>query len=641
MPAYEGVVAAATATYRGAREDGGSAGSRPVYTAITLASNFAAFESAVAITVALIARERDGLGQRIEVPLYDAMFEAFGGAAGLPSNMRGGGGGAGGGDSRIYQCKDGRWVHFAAFQPRFYEWLADAAGMSTWRDEGLLGGRREAYSAGPAELRRRVEELFKTRTALEWEELGKQAGLPLSLCRTNQEWIDHDHARTSRCVIEVHDPELGLMWQPGFPVSLSGAPAQTSPRHTLDADRAAVIASLDAPRHGAATAPGPRLGRALEGIRIVDTTEVLAAPTAGRIMADYGADVIKVNKPRDAAILEHVHLNRGKRSVLIDLKQPEGLDVLLRLADGADVFMQNFTKGQAEKLGFGYEQVRARKPDIVYMSVSAYNHDGPWGAGRGYEPMGQATTGMKDRAGGDGPPASQPFALNDYGTGVMGAFSIALGLYHKLRTGQGQHVQASLAQTATYHQTPYFSSYAGKVSDEPRGQQALGTGPLYRLYEAADAWFFLAAKASQLAAVEGFAGLDGLTGTALEAALEERLRLQPAAVWVERLRAAGAGAHLLKTVPEIMDDPWAVAHGLSLLQEVEGAGTIRRAGPPPRLSRTPMRPGVAHAPGSDGRAVLEEIGLGPKAAELVDRGIVPSRPITGRQEEPAGATRSA
>jgi crotonobetainyl-CoA:carnitine CoA-transferase CaiB-like acyl-CoA transferase len=621
VPGYEGVVAAATDMYRPSREHGPVDLSRPAFTPITIASNFAAFMSAVSITVALIARERDGLGQAIEVPMFDAMFDAFGGRAGLPDNRRLPGAGGLNDTGGIYECSDGRWVHFATFNQRFIEWFVDHAGVQAWREEGILDFRRTG--PGPSELRKRMVALFKTRTAQEWEELGKAAGLPLSVCRTDREWMAHEHARASKGVAEVIDPEYGRMMQPGFAVTLSGSPGAVSPRHPLDADREEVLRMAQEPRPARSRATGERLTRALEGIRVIDTTEVLAAPTAGRIIGEFGADVIKVNKVRDASVLEHVHLNRGKRTVLLDLQKPEGLEVLYRLIDGADVFMQNFTKGQADKLGFGYEQVRARRPGIVYMSVSAYNHDGPWGAGRGYEPMGQATSGMKVRGGGDGPPASQPFALNDYGTGVLGAFAIALGIFHKLRTGEGQHVQASLAQTGTFHQTPFFYSYEG-MPEQPNWRGALGAGPLYRLYRGSDAWFFLAAKREQLPELAALAGLHdaaSLDGERLQGTLESAFAAEPAGEWVRRLQERGIGAHTLATVEDLMEEPWVVEHGLSLTHEIEGVGRVRRAGVTPRLSRTPAEARPARAPGADTVAVLQELGLGDEAEKLIETGV--------------------
>jgi crotonobetainyl-CoA:carnitine CoA-transferase CaiB-like acyl-CoA transferase len=621
VPGYEGVVAAATDMYRPSREDGPVDTSRPVFTPITIASNFAAFMAAVSVTVALIARERDGLGQRIEVPLFDAMFDAFGGRAGLPDNRRIPGAGGLNDTGGIYECSDGRWVHFATFNPRFIEWFIDHAGVRSWQDDGILDFRRSG--PGPSELRKRMVALFKTRTAQEWEDLGKVAGLPLSVCRTDREWMANEHARASMGVAEVTDPEYGRMMQPGFAVTLSGSPGTISPRHPLDADRAEVLRMADEPPAAVSRPSAPPLKRALEGIRLVDTTEVLAAPTAGRIMGEFGADVIKVNKVRDASILEHVHLNRGKRTVLLDLQKPAGLDVLNRLIDGADVFMQNFTKGQADKLGFGYEQVRVRRPDIVYMSVSAYNHDGPWGTGRGYEPMGQATSGMKVRTGGDGPPASQPFALNDYGTGVLGAFAIALGIFHRLRTGEGQHVQASLAQTGTFHQTPYFYSYEG-MPEQPNWRGKLGSGPLYRLYRAEDDWFFLAARREQLeaiSAVDGLGGVASLEGAAPERALEAAFAHKRAEEWVTLLQQQGIGAHTLVTVEALMEDPWVAAHGLSVTHEIEDIGTVRRAGTTPRLSRTPAEARPARPAGADTVSVLREVGLADEAVRLIEEGV--------------------
>jgi crotonobetainyl-CoA:carnitine CoA-transferase CaiB-like acyl-CoA transferase len=374
---------------------------------------------------------------------------------------------------------------------------------------------------------------------------------------------------------------------------------------------------------------------------VLDLTQVVAGPCAGRILVEYGADVIKINsatagevpaefstsgRPADPGNQQHEHLNRGKRTILLDVASPQAREVFWSLVERADVIMQNFPLGTAQRYGIDYESVRKRKPDIIYFSLSAYGYDGPFGAWRGYEGNAQAATGLMDRFGGDGPPMSQPFLLDDYGTGVRGAFGIALAVYHRLVTGRGQHVMTSLVETASYHQAAYLMDYGGKVWDEPRGPSALGHGPLQRLYKARDAWFFLGAADEDLPRLAEVAGLEGvaeLGGAALERGLEERFARQPVAVWLERLRGRSIGAHGLVRMRELMEDPWAKAHGLSVTQEVEGVGRVQMPGVAPRMSRTPLRVGApVRPPGADLPEVLAEHGLGDRMPELIRAGAV-------------------
>jgi len=220
---------------------------------------------------------------------------------------------------------------------------------------------------------------------------------------------------------------------------------------------------------------------------------VLAGRPVGGTLAEFGADVIRIDSPHRAAVAFHNDINRGKRSILLDLKTAEGLEVFWKLVEQADVVVQNFRKGVAERLGIDYEAVRAHKPGIVYASLNTYGQVGPWSTRPGHEQIAQAATGMQERFGGDGRPTLAPFAVNDYGTGFMGAYGVALALLHRQRTGEGQQVDTALAYTATMLQSLYLHDYTGKTWDEPRGQDALGTGPLNRAYEASDGWFFLPA----------------------------------------------------------------------------------------------------------------------------------------------------
>jgi crotonobetainyl-CoA:carnitine CoA-transferase CaiB-like acyl-CoA transferase len=618
LPAWEGVVGAATATYPFRGPEGA-----PVYTAVPISSCYAAFQAAVGIAIALYARQRDGLGQRIEVPLFDATFAAIG-SRGLrvhdrpPAPLTG----PIAGWTRQFECKDGRWVQFHAGNSRFGAFL-EAVGAAAWADD--------------PDAQQRIAALFKSRTAQEWEDLAEQVGTECAVCRTSAEWLENPHARASRIVVETDDPKLGRLVGPGINVRLSATPgAIRSPAPPPDGHRAAVLAELAERRPAAAPHAVTETPRAaLEGVKVIDLCIILAGPTCGRTLAEFGADVIKIDSPRRAAIAFHHDINRGKRSILLDLKSEEGLRIFWRLVEQADVVVQNFRKGVAERLGIGYEQVRARRPDIVYCSINTYGQIGPWAGRPGHEQLAQAATGMQVRFGGDGRPVLQPFAVNDYGTGFMGAYAVALALLHRRRTGEGQHVDTALAYTATVLQSPFLQAYAGKRWDEPRGQDALGSSPLHRAYRARDGWLFLGARPSDRDRLEhalGLTGLGSLDAAALAHTLAERLAGDTVAAWERRLWEAGIGAHrVVGDVADLMADPWVRAHGLSITRPHEGVGLIDTTGPAPRLSRTPPVPGCpAPRPGADAASILGEIGLAGELDRLVRAGVVVLEGVTAR-----------
>jgi crotonobetainyl-CoA:carnitine CoA-transferase CaiB-like acyl-CoA transferase len=621
VAAWEGVVETATGRYRRQGD--------PVFSAIPVSSAYAAFAGVVSTVMALHARGRDGAGQRIEVPLYDATFTLVGyqgqrvhnapDAAPLPALQ-----GPRAAWFGEHLCKDGRYIYFHLGNKNALNFIEAAGAAGWWQDP---------------DVREQVDALFKTKTAQEWEDLAATIGTELVICRSSAEWMQERHARQSKMIVEVADPRYGRMLQPGIQARLSATPgAIRGPAPALDADRATILNDLETPRPSSlSTNGGTPLRSVLEGVKVLDLCIVLAGPTCGRTLAEFGANVIKIDgPPRPSAIANgrpdanapnafNIEVNRGKRSIILDLKTRAGQEVFWKLAEDADVIVENYRKGVIDRLGVGYEEVRRRRPDIIYASLNAY--EGPWAGWPGHEQLAQSATGMSVRFGGGGQPRLQiSGALNDFGTGLMGAYAVALALLHRQQTGQGQFVNTALAYTACTLQSLFMQDFAGKTWNEPKGQDALGFGPLQRLYQAADGWFFLGARESQLpaiAAVEGLSGASGPRGAALEKFFVERFASAPAAVWVERLVAAGAGAAVLSSTREIMEDPWAKAHGLSLTRDHPGFGPIDTIGPAPRLSRTPVTPGrPAPQYGADTDAILAEHGLAVDRDRLLSAGAV-------------------
>jgi crotonobetainyl-CoA:carnitine CoA-transferase CaiB-like acyl-CoA transferase len=615
MRGWEGVVSSATACYALYEPQ---AGDRPIYTAIPYPSIYGAFLASTSIVMALLARERDGLGQHVEVPLFNAMFNAYSNRAlkvwNLPKFRQVPKG-------HYVLCGDGRWLMYAAGDKNIGKFLESIS-------------KSELHKAGltPEELTHRLVDVFLTRPAAEWENDILDLGIECMTCHPGSEWIHHPQAKATAIIEDFEDPVLGRFRGPGLHVRLSDSPGRVRfPRREPDADRAQILSELAASTATAVASPPvrplkdePDRPGPLAGVRVLDLSLFIAGPTCGRVLAEFGADVIKIDSPHRDQVNWHCDVNRGKRTLLLDLKKPEGVDIFWRLVEGADVILQNQRKGVMEKMGIGYEQVRARKPSIVYCSINAFGQTGPAASRPGVEVMAQAMTGMQSRYGGE-KPAVNPFNACDFGTGVTSAFAIALALFHRRRTGVGQHIDNALLFTATMLQSPFLQEYRGKRWDEVSGQQALGTGPLNRCYEAADGWLFIRATRQELQASAAFAELAGLLQADLVPALERQFREKTVREWVSLLNQAGLSAHaVVQEVIELMGDPIVLAHGLSVTRFHQDFGPVTTTGPAAILSATPMRVGrPSPRPGSDAAGVLQEIGMAGELERLIrDRVIV-------------------
>jgi crotonobetainyl-CoA:carnitine CoA-transferase CaiB-like acyl-CoA transferase len=607
--AWEGIVSAATSIYRPPRRFGPAGpitDTDPSFVATPLLSTYAAAIAAHAAVAALLARDQSGEGQRVEVSLFDAAYEIFGHELQMVHNIASGAfkppprPGLG-----HYKCKDGRWLHLCLFEDRHMRWFANAF-VPEWLEEGMAEpDRLRAEPELQVELIKRFTELFVTKDAAQWEtEINDGTGAPCAVCQTTDEWLRVDSGgRDSHAVVDVDDPVLGQTAQLGQPVVLSRTPLTARPRELVGA------AGFESDARAASQSSA---GSPLAGVRVVDFTHVLAGPTAGRVLAEYGADVVKVNKTEDVAIPWHTWINAGKRSILLDLKSAEGRAIAARLLESADVVSQNFALGVADRLGIGEADARAVVPGVVYSSISAFGYLGKRGTWRGREELGQAVAGLQDRwHNEEGEPAMMSFPVSDVGSGHLAAFGILLSLYHRRRTGEGQSVSASLAHTASFIQAPFMLGYDGKVWDLPHGFDARGWSPQHRLYKGSDdRWLFVV--------VDSFDGVEGLEGVG-DADLERRFASESAHLWVERINVAGGAAHLSVTGEEAAADPVAAARGL-IIEVAEGRLSV---GPGPRLSGTPLmaaRP--ATVPGVDGQQIVDELGLDGEWAALVAKGVV-------------------
>jgi crotonobetainyl-CoA:carnitine CoA-transferase CaiB-like acyl-CoA transferase len=377
--------------------------------------------------------------------------------------------------------------------------------------------------------------------------------------------------------------------------------------------------------------PGP-----LSGYRVVDLTSNVAGPLATMILADQGADVIKVEAPdggdhtraggqqRAGFSASFLNNNRNKRSIVLDLKTPAGREALLRLAAGADVFVQNFRPGVADRLSVGEEAVRAVSPKIVYVSISGFGEKGPYVTKPAYDPVIQGFSGLATvQAGSDeARPRLLRTILPDKLTAITASQAITAALLARERTGDGQHVRLSMLEAVLAFLWASDMSVQTFVGDEPARQEPASAHDL--IYETADGYITAAALtdrqwAGLARAVEHPEWLEderfrtsALRQKNIDARLEltqQALLARTTAEWLERLTAAGVPCAPVLTRNEVIRHPQ--VREMEILVETEHplAGRLRQARSAARFSRTPAsnRHGAPRL-GEHTREILAELG---------------------------------
>lgn len=248
----------------------------------------------------------------------------------------------------------------------------------------------------------------------------------------------------------------------------------------------------------------PNRAGLLAGLRIVDFSRVLAGPYCSAMLADLGAEVIKVEPPhgddqrmmgviRDGESANFAIINRGKKSVCIDLKTPEGLAAARALAATADVVIENFRPGVAARLGIAYDDLRALKPDLIYCSISGFGQKGPLSERPSYDVIAQAMSGLMSITGNaDGPPMLVGDSIADISAGVFSAFGISVALLHRERTGEGQHLDVAMLDSLLTLMPTALARYQGQGKAPMRnGNRHSLTAP-FGTYAASDGHFIVA-----------------------------------------------------------------------------------------------------------------------------------------------------
>jgi crotonobetainyl-CoA:carnitine CoA-transferase CaiB-like acyl-CoA transferase len=387
----------------------------------------------------------------------------------------------------------------------------------------------------------------------------------------------------------------------------------------------------------------------LHGLRVVDLTRFLAGPYCTMLLADYGADVVRIESPagrefrgpddeRDSYFF--LSSNRGKRSLALDLKRPEGAAVLARLIEKADVLVENFRPGVLAALGFPPDALVERHPRLIVASISGYGADGPYADRPGLDQIAQGMSGLMSLTGTEeSGPTRSGIAISDVLGGLFAFQGIQLALLDRERSGRGQLVDTSLLEatiaTLTWGAGRYFER--GRRPG-PAGQHHPLSSP-YGRFRARDGYLNLACASDKLwerltdvfersvwrddarfaTALERVRNRDALT-----AAIEERLASDDVAPWVERISAAGVPCGPVLAVDEVFADPQVRARQMLVELPHPELGTFQTTGLPVKLSRTPGR--IERRPplhGEHTAEVLSEAGYdGPAIRELAEAGVV-------------------
>ncbi|MFY0310429.1 CoA transferase [Leisingera sp. D0M16] len=601
LPAWEAVIAAYTGQFTDMGLNRCLMGINPSFSPLTLASAYGASFGAMSVLFALNAREQNG-GDHIEVPLAAALLEGLvynceqiedyperykspreveldrRAAEGLPMNLKF--------EElsefldpfyRTYTCADGRGFYVVsgsvATHPRrvletlglkeLADELPDFSAYLDTKDWPAEWSMRN-YPVGPSDRERvssAMKAAFLTKPSHEWEELFGAAKAPATAQRFTREWLHDPHALASGLILQVEDARHGLMQQMGNVAWLSGDEAAVRKSSAVEADLAALLAE---PERGGAG--GQAVKGWLDGLKVLDLTNVIAGPTIGSTLARYGAEVTLV-QPVDPSVdpwntvVFGIHAQRGKESILLNLRSDEGQEALARLIAEADVITMNGTDQQRDHLGLSPERLAQINPRLILVQLDAFGGPmrGPKSDHLGYDDLAQAATGVMLRFGGgmETPEEHAHFGTIDVLTGFCACVALGGALLRLQETGKGGVARASLAAAGNLIQAQFMYDHEGRAHfDEPSGRAALGWGPFYHCYQASDCWFFFAApteRGAALARVPELADLAELPEDQLHAALSQRFARQPLSHWRSGFAGTSATAVPLSSLHETRD----------------------------------------------------------------------------------------
>lgn len=609
----------------------------PVFLTLPIASYGAAMLAAGAVCAALLARQRTGRGQQLEVSwLAGALAMQTGSIVDHPVLQR---------VMMLVRDPLGPIPVYRLFKASD-DWLFVACGNSTfWNKLCLLLERPELVSdarfdgapwaiapAHWAELKSLIQTVVATRPRDTWLRLLTEADIPCAPVLTRTDFLDDPQVHHLRLRQEIDDPQLGRAIQMGVPVNLADNPgAIRSAAPLLGSSQPSAVssqpwrkpedaASVAQPNNPDASGPNfrtindtrsaTRESGPLAGVLVLDFTNYIAGPSAAMALALAGADVIKVETPHGDPFrvfgFGFYGWNQGKRGLSLDFSKPGARQVVSDLLRRADVLVENLRPGATRRLGIDYDTVTALNPRLIYGSLTAFGSTGPRGHEAGFDPLLQARAGIMAAQGGHGSdPVFLTCAACDYAAGLLCAFGVMAALLARQRSGRGQRVETSLAQAALAVQSGQFIFYDGRPDMENGGPDLIGRHPLRRAYRCLDGWIFVSATAEHWPSIarcarESCSGLaiaasiangdptcepaEGPTGKWLAEIFAGRSRADVLA----RLAEAGVPAAPVLSIPELFEDAHIAANDLIYTATVAQWGEFRQTGVLVKYATTPV-----------------------------------------------------
>lgn len=385
--------------------------------------------------------------------------------------------------------------------------------------------------------------------------------------------------------------------------------------------------------------------KALEGMRVLDLTQVLAGPYCTMVLGDMGADVIKIEKyPKgddtrtmgpyiNEESYMYMMVNRNKRGMCLNLKTEEGLNVFYKLVETADVLIENYRPGVTKKLGIDYETLKSMNRKLIYCSVSGYGQTGPYSQKGGYDIMAQGLSGLMDMTGEkDGKPVKVGIAINDIAAAQTALQSILTAYIHLLKSGEGQYIDISLVDSGLAWTVWEAAAYFGKGVIPMRNGTAHRVSAPYQGFKTKDGYILIGAANQKLwenfctqvihkpewIQLPQFAtnSLRNQNVAELEAMIEEVLNHENSSYWLELLDKSGIPSGPIYSYDQTLNDPHIQAREMVLEYEHPIAGQMKTLGFPAKYSETPgeiVRP--APLLGQHNDEILEELGYSKETLE--------------------------
>lgn len=616
LPPHHSLLAGLTSTAfrQGAYAD------QPVHLVLPVLWYAQAVMGAAAIGAALLERSRSGLGQALVVSGLHGAAEASGAARMLDAEPLPRGVPPGANPRyRLYQCADGEWFFLGTLFTNFYRKAFEVLGLED---------AFEALETDQVAARDLLEGMFLTRTRDEWLEALQANDVPCAPVRRREAWFAGSTVAEAGLRVALDHPELGEVAMPAPPARLSATPASVRALPRL-------VQSPPAWPARAAVAK-PAAGPPLAGVKVLNLGTVIAGAYAGALLANLGAEVIKIEPPEadpfrsDGA--QFIGYNRGVRALGLNLRRPGARELFLDLARSADVVIDNYRLGVRTRLGIDYPALRAVNPQIISCSINAYGDTGARAALPGFDPLLQAEGGMQAAQGGDDDPILYTIAVNDVATASVVTMSVIAALNARERTGEGQEIRTSLAAQSLLFQLGEIVTYDDRPPNELGGLDCLGVRALHRYYACADGWIGLVCEtrpeAEALARTLGVElGPDPLAEPrdgALAARLEAALAARPRQPTLMALLAAGVAAAPVLRSAEALNDEWLWSNGFLESWDHPRLGPMISARGYADFARTPggfawPTPDLAEHT----QALLREWGIAPdRISELLGSGAV-------------------